>query len=43
MPLKMNAAVVEQFGKPWELREWDVPSPRVGQILVSLHLSPRQL
>src|SRR5450631_3488596 len=34
MPLKMNAAVVEQFGKPLELREWDVPSPRVGQILV---------
>src|SRR5450432_3555060 len=34
MPLKMNAAVVEQFGKPLELREWDVSSPRVGQILI---------
>src|SRR5450432_3819016 len=34
MPLKMNAAVVERFGKPLELREWDVPSPAAGQILL---------
>ena len=25
MTLKMNAAVVEQFGKPLTLREWDIP------------------
>ena len=30
----MHAAVVEQFGKPLELLEWDVPSPGAGQILV---------
>src|SRR5450631_3388883 len=34
MPLKMNAAVVEQFGKPLSLLELDVPSPTAGQILV---------
>jgi propanol-preferring alcohol dehydrogenase len=34
MPLKMNAAVVEQFGKPLELQELDVPSPGEGQILL---------
>jgi propanol-preferring alcohol dehydrogenase len=34
MALKMNAAVVEQFGKPLLLREWDIPSPGVSQILV---------
>ena len=34
MPSKMNAAVVEQFGKPLVLREWDIPSPSPGQILV---------
>jgi hypothetical protein len=34
MALKMNAAVVEQFGKPLLIREWDIPSPMVGQILV---------
>jgi propanol-preferring alcohol dehydrogenase len=34
MPLKMHAAVVEQFGKPLELVEWDVPSAGPGQILV---------
>ena len=34
MPLKMHAAVVQQFGKPLELLEWDVPSPGAGQILV---------
>ena len=30
----MHAAVVEQFGKPLVLREWDVPTPAAGQILV---------
>jgi propanol-preferring alcohol dehydrogenase len=34
MPSKMNAAVVEQFGKPLVLREWDIPSPGPGQIVV---------
>jgi propanol-preferring alcohol dehydrogenase len=30
----MHAAVVEQFGRPLVLREWDIPSPQAGQILV---------
>jgi propanol-preferring alcohol dehydrogenase len=30
----MQAAVVEQFGKPLVIREWDVPVPGPGQILV---------
>jgi len=34
MPLKMHAAVVEQFGKPLSLLEWDVPTPGAGQVLV---------
>ena len=34
MSPKMNAAVVEQFGKPLQLREWDVPSPGAAQILI---------
>ncbi len=34
MTRKMNAAVVEQFGKPLVLREWDIASPGAGQILV---------
>ncbi len=35
MPRKtMHAAVVEQFGKPLVLREWDVPTAGPGQILV---------
>jgi len=34
MALKMNAAVVEQFGEPLVLREWNIPSPSVGQIQV---------
>src|SRR6202451_2165979 len=34
MALKMHAAVVEQFGKPLQLKEWDIPSPEAGQILV---------
>src|SRR5277367_3657496 len=31
---KMQAAVVEQFGKPLVLREYDIPAPGTGQILV---------
>ena len=34
MPSKMQAAVVEQFGKPLMFRERDIPSPGPGQILV---------
>src|SRR5450432_3661985 len=34
MPPKMHAAVVEQFGKPLALLQWDIPSPGAGQILV---------
>jgi propanol-preferring alcohol dehydrogenase len=34
MAPKMNVAVVEQFGKPLVLQEWDIPSPGSGQILV---------
>jgi propanol-preferring alcohol dehydrogenase len=30
----MHAAVVEQFGKPLQLQEWDSPSLKAGQILV---------
>jgi propanol-preferring alcohol dehydrogenase len=30
----MQAAVVETFGQPLMLREWDIPSPEAGQILV---------
>jgi propanol-preferring alcohol dehydrogenase len=31
---QMQAAVVEQFGKPLVLREWEIPTPSAGQILV---------
>ncbi len=34
MSPKMHAAVVEQFGKPLEFLERDVPTPGAGQILV---------
>jgi propanol-preferring alcohol dehydrogenase len=34
MPLKMHAAAVEQFGRPLQLQECDVPSAGTGQILV---------
>ena len=34
MTTKMQAAVVEQFGKPLVLQEWDIPAPGPGQILV---------
>jgi propanol-preferring alcohol dehydrogenase len=31
---QMQAAVVEEFGKPLVLREWDIPTPGNGQIVV---------
>jgi propanol-preferring alcohol dehydrogenase len=34
MPAKMQAAVVEHFGKPLVLQEWAVPTPGPGQIVV---------
>jgi len=34
MTKMMHAAVVEEFGKPLVLREWVVPTPGPGQILV---------
>ena len=34
MALNMHAAVVEQFGKPLALREWEIPVVGPGQILV---------
>jgi propanol-preferring alcohol dehydrogenase len=34
MKSKMRAAVVEQFGKPLVIQEWDVPTPGPGQILI---------
>jgi len=34
MKSKMRAAVVEEFGKPLVLRDWDVSVPGPGQILV---------
>lgn len=34
MSNKMQAAVVEQFGKPLVIREWDIPVAGPGQILV---------
>jgi propanol-preferring alcohol dehydrogenase len=34
MTRKMQAAVVEQFGKPLVLQEWDIPTPGPGQIVV---------
>ncbi len=34
MARKMQAAVVEQFGEPLTLQEWDIPSPGADQILI---------
>jgi propanol-preferring alcohol dehydrogenase len=34
MTKKMHAAVVEQFGKPLVLKEWDIPTAGPGQIVV---------
>ena len=34
MTLKMQAAVVVQFGQPLVLQEWDKPTPGAGQIVV---------
>jgi propanol-preferring alcohol dehydrogenase len=31
---KMSAAVVEQFGKPLVLREWDIPTAGPGQVVM---------
>jgi propanol-preferring alcohol dehydrogenase len=36
MSNKMQAAVVEQFGKPLVVKELDIPSPGPGQILVKV-------
>ncbi len=35
--MKMRAAVLEEFGKPLELREVDLAEPRSGEVLVRLH------
>jgi alcohol dehydrogenase, propanol-preferring len=34
MPPQMNVAMVEQFGEPLVLREWDIPTPNARQIVV---------
>ena len=34
MTKRMRAAVVEQFGQPLVLRDWDVPTPGPGQIVI---------
>jgi len=34
MPAKMQAAVVEAFGKPLVFKDYDIPAPGPGQILV---------
>jgi alcohol dehydrogenase, propanol-preferring len=34
MTRKMQAAVVERFAEPLALREWDIPSPGPGEILL---------
>jgi propanol-preferring alcohol dehydrogenase len=34
MTRKMHTATVEHFGKPLVLKEWDIPTPGPGQILV---------
>jgi propanol-preferring alcohol dehydrogenase len=34
MALKMHAAVVEQFGKPLVFRDYDIPTPGPGQVVV---------
>jgi propanol-preferring alcohol dehydrogenase len=33
---RMHAAVVEQFGRPLVLRQWDIPTVGAGQILVKV-------
>ncbi|MDQ2835188.1 MAG: zinc-dependent alcohol dehydrogenase [Acidobacteriota bacterium] len=35
MANKMKAAVVEEFGKPLQLQEWDIPRAGPGQVLVT--------
>ena len=34
MSIKMNAAVVRQFGSPLVLEQWDIPSPGANQIVI---------
>ena len=34
MPPQMNVAMVEQFGEPLVLREWNIPTPNARQIVV---------
>ncbi len=34
MSRTMQAAVVEQFGRPLVMRDWDIPTPGAGQLLV---------
>jgi propanol-preferring alcohol dehydrogenase len=34
MTQKMKAAVVEHFGQPLVIQEWDIPTPGPGQILI---------
>ncbi len=34
MSMQMKAAVVEEFGKPLVLREWNIPTPNARQIVV---------
>ncbi|MGK0499480.1 MAG: propanol-preferring alcohol dehydrogenase [Oceanicoccus sp.] len=34
MSKQMQTTVVEKFGQPLVLREWSIPSPKAGQILV---------
>jgi alcohol dehydrogenase, propanol-preferring len=34
MAQKMRAAVVEEFGKPLVIREWEIPTPGPGQIVI---------
>ncbi len=34
MERKMKVAMVEKFGAPLVLKEWDIPTPGPGQILV---------
>jgi propanol-preferring alcohol dehydrogenase len=34
MPQKMCAAVVEKFGAPLVVQQWDIPSPAAGEIVI---------
>jgi Zn-dependent alcohol dehydrogenase len=39
MAKKMQAAIVEQFGKPLVFQDWDIPTPAPGQIVVKTAVS----